>query len=154
MNIAANFIAILHLLFIVFVTTTPFVTENTFILLYYCFILFFVMVHWYLNNDTCVLTIIESKLRGKRDTETFMGKLIKPIYNISSKEIHYIAILLFIFALAKSQIWKKETYDMIYRAFYIKYKLISNHINSIKYDNNPKNIYNNEVINFIANPLL
>jgi len=160
MNIAANSIAILHLLFVIFITTTPFVTDNPFILLYYCFILFFVMLHWYLNNDTCVLTILEAKLRGKRDNETFMGRLIKPIYNVSSKEIQYVAIGLFIFALLKSRIWEKERYSTIYRTLYIKYKLISNKFYSIKYDHNSnKNItdaqtfYVNEVTDFLVNPL-
>ena len=96
MSTSANIIAFIHLLFIIFIVTTPFVTDNPFILLYYCFILFFVMFHWYVNDDTCVLTIIEAKLRGKKDNETFMGKLIKPIYNISSNEIHYFALFLLV----------------------------------------------------------
>ena len=131
MNIPANIIALLHLLFIIFVVTTPFVTDNPFILLYYCLILVFVMIHWYLNNDTCVLTIIEAKLRGKKDTETFMGRLIKPIYNISSKEIQYFAIALLIFAFLKIRLWEKERCDTIYRILYVKYKIIFNKYNNI-----------------------
>ena len=57
------------------------------------------MIHWALNNDTCVLTLIESKLRGKKDNETFMGRLVKPIYNISSNEIKYLSMGLLLFAL-------------------------------------------------------
>lgn len=131
MNIPANIIALLHLLFIIFVVTTPFVTDNPFFLLYYCLILFFVMIHWYLNNDTCVLTIIESKLRGKKDTETFMGRLIKPIYNISSKEIQYFSVALLLFAFLKIRFWEKERCDMIYRIIYVKYKILSNKFNNI-----------------------
>ena len=47
--------------------------------MYYCFIVFFIMIHWHYNNDTCILTVIESKLRGKKDNDTYFGKLIKPI---------------------------------------------------------------------------
>lgn len=144
MNILANIIAFLHLLFIIFITTTPFVTDNPFMLLYYCFILFFVMVHWYLNNDTCVLTLLEAKLRGKKDNDTFMGRLIKPIYNISSKEIHYLGIILFLYAFLKIRIWEKERYHIIYRTIYVKYKLIYNKLNNIKLD---KDI-NNEILSY------
>lgn len=160
MNILANFIACLHLVFIIFITTTPFITDNPFILLYYCFISFFVMVHWYLNNDTCVLTLLEAKLRGKKDNETFMGRLIKPIYNISSKEVQYLGLALFLFAFLKVRLWDKERYDMIYRTIYVKYKLVYNRFNSIKIDENfnenltnAKNFYYNEVIDFFIDPL-
>jgi len=132
MNILANIIAFLHLLFIIFVTTTPFMTDNPFILLYYCFILFFVMVHWYLNNDTCVLTLLESRLRGKKDDDTFMGKLIKPIYNISDKEIHYLSLGLFLFAFLKIRFWEKERYNIIYKTLFRKYNLIFSYLRSVK----------------------
>jgi hypothetical protein len=129
MNTLANIIAFLHLIFIIFIVTTPFVTDDPFILSYYCFILFFVMVHWYLNNDTCVLTLIESRLRGKKDTDTFMGRLVKPIYNISSNEIKYLSVGLLLFAFLKIRFWEKERSDMIYRVLYTKYKLIYNRFN-------------------------
>ena len=157
MNILANIIAGLHLLFIIFVTTTPFISDNPLILLYYCFIMFFVMFHWYLNNDTCVLTLIEAKLRGTKDNDTFMGRLIKPIYNVSSKEIQYIALSLFIFALLKSRIWEKERYEIIYRILYINYKLINNRLFNTNFDEllpNSKPLNVNNVINYLANPII
>jgi hypothetical protein len=144
MNTLANIIAFFHLLFIIFIATTPFVTDNPFMLLYYCFILFFVMIHWYLNDDTCVLTLLEAKLRGKKDTETFMGRLIKPIYNISSKEIHYLGIILFLYAFLKIRIWEKERYHIIYKTIYVKYKLIYNTFYNIKFD---KDI-NDEILSY------
>jgi hypothetical protein len=145
MNILANIIAFLHLLFILFVTSTPFLTENPFVLLYYCFILFFVMIHWALNNDTCVLTLIESKLRGKKDNETFMGRLVKPIYNISSNEIKYLSMVLLLYAFLKIRIWEKERYEYIYDTLYDKYQLIVNRLynNSNNQKNVSENILNN-----------
>ena len=144
MNISANIIAFMHLLLIIFITVIPFITDNPFFLLYYVFILFFIMFHWYLNDDTCILTIIESRLRGKKDRDTFMGKLIKPIYNISGKEIRYLAIFLFLFALIKIRFWEKERYELIYRNFYVKIKVLLN-----KY----KKVSSNDMIDFIINPL-
>jgi len=128
MNIAANIIAILHLLVILFVTTVPFATDNPFILMYYCFIVFFIMLHWHYNNDTCVLTLIEAKLRGKKDNDTFMGRLIKPIYNISSKEIQYITLFLFTFAFLKIRFWERKRMNYIYYIIKEKYSLIMSEI--------------------------
>ena len=81
------------------------------------------MLHWFTMNDTCVLTLIESKLRGKRDNQTFIGRLVKPVYNVSSKELHVLAIGLFIYALLKSRIWEKENYQMITNLFYVQWKI-------------------------------
>ena len=134
MNIAANIIAGLHILIIIFITITPFASSNPLVLIYYCYILFFIMLHWCTNNDSCVLTLIESKLRGKRSNETFMGKLIKPVYNVSSKELHYLALGLFFYAFFKSQIWKKENYSMITNMFYVQWK-ISKRVIKSTFDN-------------------
>jgi len=147
MNIAANIIAFLHLLFIIFAVSTPFATDNPFILLYYCFIIFFVMIHWYLNNDTCILTVIECKLRGTRDTQTFMGRLLKPIYNVQSEEIRYITIFLFLFALAKTRLWEKERYNDVYTTIYVKYKLLYNTFN------NKYNLTDSEVLTLYNSPI-
>jgi hypothetical protein len=156
MNILANIIAVFHLLFIIFITTTPFVTDNPFILLYYCFMLLFVMFHWYLNDDTCVLTLIEAKLRGQKKGDTFMGKLLKPIYNVSSDEIKYLSYFLLIFAFLRIRLWEKERYELICRTLYIKYKLIYNKL--YKKDDDSNNNLNNKmfitlhVLDFFMNP--
>ena len=113
MNIPANIIAFIHLLVIIFVISLPFATDDPFLLLYYCFIVFFIMIHWHYNNDTCILTVIETQLRGKKDKDTYMGKLIKPIYNVSSIEIHYLTLFLFIFAFLKTRYWEKNRFDYI-----------------------------------------
>ena len=102
------------------------------------------MIHWALNNDTCVLTIIESKLRGKKDNETFMGRLVKPIYNISSNEIKYLSMVLLLYAFLKIRIWEKERYEYIYNTLYDKYQLIVNRLykNSDNQNDVSENIIN------------
>ena len=124
MHIVANIISFLQLLVIIFVTITPFVIDSPFGLLYYCLMIFFLGLHWVTNDDTCVLTIIESKLRGKKSTETFMGKLISPVYKITSIEIHILTAILFLYALYKSKIWKEETRQLIGKLLYYYYKLM------------------------------
>ena len=123
MNYLANLIALLHFLLIVFITVTPFVADNPLVLLYYSFTLVFIMIHWY-TNDICVLTIIESKLRGKKIRETFMGRLIRPVYNITSKEVHMLAFGLLFFALLKTRLWEKERFDRLKTLLYIHWRIL------------------------------
>ena len=124
MNIPANIISFLHLLVILFVINVPIMSDNPFILLYYCFIVFFIMVHWHYNNDTCILTVIESNLRNKKHNDTFMGKLIKPIYNVSSVEIQYITLTLFALAFLKIRFWEAKRYNYMYDTLYEKYLIL------------------------------
>jgi len=93
----ANLIKIIHLLFVLFIVLTPFF--GTEMLLTYHFIAVpFLVLHWITNNDTCALTLLESKVRGVDDNQTFMGNIIKPIYNahLTSKHYYWILGLLFL----------------------------------------------------------
>ena len=78
-------ISAMHILFVLFVVLSPFVNSN-YLLLLHAFSMPFLMLHWLVNDDTCVLTIIESNLRkqlyGKEYTEEdcFTCNLIKPVY--------------------------------------------------------------------------
>jgi hypothetical protein len=40
MELAANIIAFLHLILVILVVSTPFLTNDTYILLFYCFMVF------------------------------------------------------------------------------------------------------------------
>lgn len=129
MEILANVIAFLHLFFVIFVVVTPFITDDTLILLFYCFIVFSVMFHWITNNHGCVLTLIESKLRNKQATQTFMGRLISPVYKISRLEVRLITLALFIYAFYKSHIWDPTTFFKTINLFSLHYKIFLNKFN-------------------------
>lgn len=133
MNIPANIISFLHLLVVLFVINVPLISDNPFVLMYYCFIVFFIMIHWQYNNDTCILTVIESKLRGKKDNDTYFGKLMKPIYNVTSQEIQYITLLLFSIAFLKIRFWEQERLDYIYDTVVPKLRLIYNKLIATNY---------------------
>jgi hypothetical protein len=124
MNISANIISFLHILVVLFVINVPLVVDNPFFLMYYCFIVFFIMLHWHYNNDTCILTVIESNLRGKKDNDTYFGKLIKPIYSVTSKEIQYITLLLFSIAFFKIRFWEKKRFNYIYNLIIDRFIII------------------------------
>lgn len=129
MEILANVIAFLHLIFVIFVVVTPFLTDDTLILLFYCFIVFSVMFHWITNNHGCVLTLIESKLRNKQPTQTFMGKLISPVYKISRLEVRLITLALFLYAFYKSHIWDPTTFFKTMNLFSLHYKIFLSKFN-------------------------
>lgn len=40
-----------------------------------------ILIHWATNDDTCGLTLMESRLTGKSPEDTFLGRVIKPVYN-------------------------------------------------------------------------
>jgi hypothetical protein len=57
----------------------------------------FLLLHWVTNNDICALTLLESKLTGVKDENTFVGRIVQPIYNahLESKHYYWISIVLF-----------------------------------------------------------
>lgn len=36
--------------------------------------------HWYWNDDTCILTMLEARLRGQKVNEGFIYSIISPVY--------------------------------------------------------------------------
>jgi len=82
-------ITFIHILFILFVIIVPF-TNSTYFLLLHAIIVPFIMLHWVMNDNTCVLTIIEKSLREQmygvkpKKDECFTCSLIEPIYDFKN----------------------------------------------------------------------
>jgi hypothetical protein len=100
-SIAVSFIRFIHLLFILFMILGPFIFNTKLSLLFYIMISIFTMLHWIVVNDTCALTLIEQFLTGRKSDDTFIGKIVKPVYNISNKQITKTTIFLLIIAIMK-----------------------------------------------------
>jgi hypothetical protein len=90
-DIILKIITLLHVLFVLFILIAPFIPSN-YILLLHFIICPFVMFHWYLNDNTCALTMVE-KMAHKyfngdpnydptKDCVTC--KLINPIYDFTN----------------------------------------------------------------------
>lgn len=84
---SATIIKIIHLLIIAFITITPF-TNIPFLLERHIILVPFLWLHWITNNDTCSLTVLESYITDTKVTDTFIHKIIGPVYNISNTEIY------------------------------------------------------------------
>lgn len=106
-----NIIYILHVIFIVLILVTPF-TKNTKNLEFYTVLIPFLFFHWSVNDDTCALTEMERYITGKHKNETFMNRLVKPIYKMDDNDINKL------FKTVLFALW-----------FYTKYKL--GHLNFI-----------------------
>lgn len=79
----AGLISLLHALYVLWFVYTPF-SDNLTLLMVHVVAAPAMMVHWALNNDTCVLTALEASLRGVRPEGTFIGRLVSPIYLLPS----------------------------------------------------------------------
>ena len=108
-----NLIVILHFIFILFVVITPFVGNNYFLILH-SIIVPFMMLHWYLNDNTCALTGMEMQLRKKiyneepNPHECFTFKLIAPVYDFN-KNYSDFSIFLYIITLS---LWFLSLYKL------------------------------------------
>lgn len=112
-DILLKLITILHIIFILFVIITPFTSSNYFLLIHTIFIPFLIF-HWVLNDNTCILTIIEKKLRkditGKDnvDDDCFTCKLVEPVYDFRK---NYAAFTVIIYA-SVLLLWSISAYKL------------------------------------------
>lgn len=82
------FISVLHVLVILFVVCTPFSNSN-YLLLMHIIIVPFIILHWYINNNSCSLTAMEKIIKDKTagqntdKEDCFSYKFIAPIYDFN-----------------------------------------------------------------------
>ena len=86
----ANIIRYLHLYLIMSVLSIPFMKNKEIVRNLYLIFVPFMMIRWYTNNDTCCLTILESKLRNVKKEESFFNSCISPVYKVSEYKMGYI----------------------------------------------------------------
>lgn len=86
-QIVANIVKILHLLLVIIILIIPFLNYNSYLFFYIIFIPF-ILLHWLTNNDTCVLTLIEKKLRNvktkEEEEQCFTQQLISPVFTFAN----------------------------------------------------------------------
>jgi len=87
MNIVSFFINIIHFIMVSFVIISPFLNIPPVLLLNLSYTIC-LMIHWYFNSNICCLTIFEGYITGKPLNQTFIHKIIDPIYNISENSLN------------------------------------------------------------------
>lgn len=76
------FVRTLHILFIAWMVYAPF-SKNETMLVFHAIVSPFLMLHWILSDDGCILTHIEKHIRGLEHTsQSFIHSIVAPIYVI------------------------------------------------------------------------
>lgn len=111
-------IRLIHALVVAFFVFAPF-TNNQRILSMHLILVPFLLLHWYTNQSVCALTEMEKILTGKKDDcDTFMGKIMGPIYTFQTHEsedafVWIVLILLWVITLYKVHqdnfVWLRAT---------------------------------------------
>lgn len=76
----ANMVFVIHLLIFLMALVIPF-SDDKRLLSMYSILMVFVLFHWVINDDSCILTLIEKKLRNVEIEKTFFQQILGPIYN-------------------------------------------------------------------------
>lgn len=71
---------------------TPKLGQETYIL--HMMIGIVLMLHWMMNNDVCVLSLAESYARGVPLNDSFIHRIVSPVYQISNESISLICWIL------------------------------------------------------------
>lgn len=115
MNLLADIISIVHILIVSFVILAPFSNILYILILHISFVIC-LLLHWNTNSNICSLSVFESKLRGLDYTETYMHRVISPIYDISETELArwcYIIVILGMLISIYKIYMSPKTYEII-----------------------------------------
>ena len=82
-----NIIFFIHLIFLVAILVVPF-TNDIRNLEFYSILIPFLFYHWSVNDDTCALTQAEMYVTGQQKEETFMHRVVSPIYKMEDNEVN------------------------------------------------------------------
>lgn len=93
MTLAADVIWCLHVLFIAWMVTAPFSSDPDWVLAHAA-VCPFLFAHWGLGDDTCALTLLESRLRGVEVQSSFIHRIVSPIYVITDDGARQSAVVI------------------------------------------------------------
>ena len=109
-------ITVLHIIVILFILIAP-VSNSNYLLTLHSIVVPFIILHWWLNNNTCSLTVAEQFVRqqayGKiaKEDECFSYKFIAPIYDFNKNHEAYST---FTYILALS-LWAVSVYNLSWK---------------------------------------
>ena len=86
-------VKIIHLALILFVLITPFFNSIPLLIIHIATVIS-LLLHWSVNNDTCFLTLVEAKLRGINNSESFIHSIVSPVYKFTEVDVNNISYIL------------------------------------------------------------
>lgn len=84
--VLAKTVKIIHILLVLFIVITPlrnFIEISHEERIIYFWISTCIIIHWLAGSTTCFLTILETRLLNIPEQESFIFRIISPIYDIS-----------------------------------------------------------------------
>ncbi len=70
----------IHMLLLIYIIFGPFLIMNRSLLQLYIVSVISILIHWYFNNNVCVLTMVEKYLTNDYSDSTFISSIISPVY--------------------------------------------------------------------------
>lgn len=89
---AADVIKILHAAFAFLNVMAPF-SDSQDLLRYHAVVMPFLFLHWITNDDTCALTLLETRLRGIPKRQSFFHNLVGPVYKFRATTLVWVLSL-------------------------------------------------------------
>lgn len=86
LDILADSIFLIHMIITAFVLLAPFSNRLSFLILHVTFAAT-LMLHWATNSNICCLSLLESWLREVELSQTFLNRIIEPVYVISEYKL-------------------------------------------------------------------
>lgn len=80
-----HLVQLVHLMGILFMITIPFQNEVNLLVLHVSASMS-IFTHWFANDNTCFLSLVEAKLRGIPKDHGFIHSLVAPIYDMNKKQ--------------------------------------------------------------------
>ena len=99
----ANLVRCIHVGVLAFILLTPFVATRALQLVIYLLFIFAIVMHWIAHHHFCILSLIESKLRGIDYEDGFINAILKPIFGfgVSHRAAYAVVAVLSMVALAR-----------------------------------------------------
>jgi hypothetical protein len=79
----AKVIQVIHIAFIIYMILMPFIAWNNKQRILYFWVSSSVLIHWFAGNSICALTLLEEKVLGIPNDQSFIYRTINPIYDLS-----------------------------------------------------------------------
>ena len=93
-------VQLLHVAIILYILSTPFVARGAGPLCIYMLVVFAIVMHWVANHHFCVLSLLESKIRGIPYEQGFINSVLKPIFGVGVNRVSFYVIMGLLFAVA------------------------------------------------------
>lgn len=86
----ARFVLLIHVIISAGIIATPFLSNNAGVLRIYLVCCLAIYMHWTLNDNICIITLIEMRARGIRTrSESLVHRIISPFFTKSvQSEVH------------------------------------------------------------------